>query len=173
MSLQRLNDNMFTSRFILTIFLSFYIFSLLGQNTKAVYAPARVFVIGEEEKRYETILQQYSLMLFQVCDNSMDEAYDHWNNMLRDMESFAKTQNFDLKGIKIWMNVFWKSDGRIDYIVYHPKPNSRNMNYQELTQFFTAFQQQYQLPLKATKNFSHYGSASFPIFNKAHLIQEK
>ena len=93
MSLQPHNEYMFTSRFILVIFLSFYIFTLFGQNTKAVYAPARVFVIGEEEKRYESILQQYSLMLFQVCDNSMDEAYDHWNNMLRDMEGFAKTQN--------------------------------------------------------------------------------
>jgi hypothetical protein len=144
-----------------------------GQNTKISSGVPRVFLIGEEEKKYEQIMQQYSQMLFQVCDNSMDDAYNYWNTMMRDMENFAKTQNTDLRGIKIWLNVFWNTDGSIDYIVYHPKPNSKNMNYQDLTKFFMAFQSQYQLPLKSAKKFSHYGSASFPLFNKAHLMQEK
>ncbi|MBK6362442.1 MAG: hypothetical protein IPL63_08620 [Saprospiraceae bacterium] len=144
-----------------------------AQTSKISSGVPRVFLIGEEEKKYEQIMQQYSQMLFQVCDNSMDDAYNYWNTMMRDMENFAKTQNVDLKGIKIWLNVFWNTDGSIDYIVYHPKPNSKNMNYQELTKFFIAFQSQYQLPLKSVKKFSHYGSASFPLFNKAHLVQEK
>lgn len=158
---------------ILTAWLCLFSVCLSAQQTKPVHNPSRVFIIGEEEKRYESIIQQYSTMLFQVCDNSMEDAYDHWNNMLRDMESFAQKSNVDLKGIKIWMNVFWNNDGRIDYIVYHPKPNSKNMNYQELTQFFNSFMSQYQLPLKASKKFSHYGSASFPLFNKGHVLQEK
>lgn len=145
----------------------------IGQNQKSGQSGPRVFIIGEEEKKYESIIQQHSLMLFQVCNNSMEDAYDHWNNVLREMEIHAQKMSFDLKGIKIWLNVFWNTDGSIDYIVYHPKPNSKNMNYQELTQFFNSFLSQYALPVKASKKFSHYGSASFPLFNKANLVQEK
>lgn len=144
-----------------------------SQQNKSVQSGAKVFIIGEEERRYEAIIQQYSLMLFQVCNNSMEEAYDYWNMLLQDMELKAQKMNIDIKGVKIWMNVFWNANGQIDYIVYHPKPNSKNMNYHELTTFFTQFISQYQLPLKANQKFSHYGSASFPIFNKSNLAQEK
>src|SRR5690606_27810347 len=157
--------------FIFLLFLLNY--PLMSQQSKTVQTGSKVFIIGEEERRYESIIQQYSLMLFQVCNNSMDDAYDYWNMILRDIEVHAQKMNIDIRGVKIWMNVFWNADGQIDYIVYHPKPNSKNMNYQELTAFFTQFISRYQLPLKANQKFSHYGSASFPIFNKSHLAQEK
>lgn len=144
-----------------------------AQQNKAAQSGAKVFIIGEEERRYESIMQQYPTMLFQVCNNSMEDAYEYWNTMLQVMEQSAQKMNIDLRGVKIWMNVFWNANGQIDYIVYHPKPNSKNMNYQELTTFFNVFIQQYQLPLKGNQRFSHYGSASFPVFNKANLAQEK
>lgn len=154
-------------------FLFFGADNITAQQNKAVSSTSRAFMIGDEEKRYENIIGQYPTMLFQVCDNSMEDAYEYWNGMLREIESYAQRMNVDLRGIKIWMNVFWNQNGKIDYIMYHPKPNSKNMNYQELSQFFHAFTSQYQLPLKANKKFSHYGSASFPLFNKANLAQEK
>ena len=163
--------------FVIFFFAFCFLFSgaekMAAQQSKAVSAASKAFIIGDEEKRYENIINQYPTMLFQVCDNSMEDAYDYWNGMLREMESYANKMHVDLRGVKIWMNVFWSQDGKIDYIVYHPKPNSRNMNYQELSQFFHSFTGQYQLPLKASKKFSHYGSASFPLFNKANLAQEK
>ncbi|MFZ1705187.1 MAG: hypothetical protein WAT79_12645 [Saprospiraceae bacterium] len=148
--------------------------SLLAQQQKSMATSGnKVFIIGEEEKKYEGLINQYSLMLFQACNNSMEGAYEHWNTLLRDMEIHAQKSGFDLKGIKIWINVFWDTDGSIDYIVFHPKPNSKNMNYHELTQFFNSFIGFSELPLKTTRKYSHYGSASFPLFNKSNLAQEK
>lgn len=158
------------SLFVLIVFSSLYV---NAQQNKAVLSGSKVFIIGEEEKRYETIMQQYPTMLFQVCNNSMEDAYDYWNTMLQEMEQSAQRMNIDLRGVKIWLNVFWNANGQMDYIVYHPKPNSKNMNYQELTTFFNSFIHQYQLPVKGSQRFSHYGSASFPVFNKANLAQEK
>jgi hypothetical protein len=125
-----------------------------------------VFMIGENEGQYEQLFISCNERLLSVCDNSMDEAYQNWSTMLSDVEQYAEDTNFDLRGIKIWVNVFWNNDGTVKNIVYYPKPNSRNMNFEELTSFFMGFAAGYQLDVSAEKCFSHYGSASFPTFNK-------
>jgi len=133
----------------------------------------KVFFIGEEEKQYEKIIEQYNHLLFSVCNNSMEDAYDNWSLLLKDIESYSFKTNFDLRGIKIWLNVFWAKDGTIDYIVFHPKPNSKNLNYDELKVFFNNFIKQYQMPLKHSQKFAHFSSASFPTFSKTNIAREK
>ena len=125
-----------------------------------------VFLIGEYETAYEKLVQGSGDMLLTVCNDSMDEAFSQWNTMLHHMESYAEEQNFDIKGVKIWINVFWNSDGSIRHIVYYPKPNSKNINYQDLTTFFKQFKEAYKLSLNHVGRFSHYGIASFPTFYK-------
>lgn len=130
-----------------------------------------VFLIGQHDKAYGKLLTDNPDLLLSVCDNSMEMAFEKWVNMLHDMEVYAEQQNFDIKGIKMWINVFWNSDGTIEHIAYFPKPNSKNMDYEELTAFIADFIRVYKLDLSHEKGYSHYGSASFPTFSK-NIFQE-
>jgi len=132
-----------------------------------------VFLIGEFGKDYERLSMECNDILLSVCNDSMEMAYQKWLGMLSDMEGFADDIEFDLKGLKLWMNVYWNPDGSIKNIIYYPKPNSKNMNYDELSAFFKTFVRRYQMPLTHDQCFSHYGSASFPSFAKLYLPKEK
>lgn len=132
-----------------------------------------VFLIGEHEEQYEEMISEYQELLLTVCDNSMDKAYDKWLEMLVQMEDYADSLDYDIKGVKIWINVFWDKEGIIDHIVYYPKPNSRNMDFDKLSSFFKDFTKVYQMNIEANAGFSHYGSASFPSFAKKKLAREK
>ena len=94
----------------------------------------------------------------------MNKAYKLWVSLLKDLERFANDKDFDLKGTKIWINLFWNADGSIRNIVYYPKPNSKNMDFALLSDFLSYFAFSYQLALTNETPFSHYGSASFPTF---------
>ena len=134
---------------------------------------ASVFFIGEDEKNYEKLVEKYNTMLFAVCSNDMELAFDHWSVLLKDIEDYANKSNIDIKGVKLWLNIFWAKDGKIDHIVFYPKPNSKNMNYDSVKAMFKGFIATYQSPLKHTTGFSHYGSAAFPVFSRAILRPEK
>ena len=141
-------------------------------NTKTEVKP-KVFYIGEDEKEYEKLVRSYNLLLFTVCENNMEKAYDSWSVLLKDIEDYSVKSNLDIKGVKIWLNVFWSKDGTIDYIVFYPKPNSKNINYELVKAMLTSFMKTYQSPLKYTSKFSHYGSAAFPIFSRSVTGTEK
>jgi hypothetical protein len=149
--------------------------SLSQAQQKAILAEpmASVFFIGENEAKYEKIVQSYNEMLFTVCNNNMQMAFDHWSSLLKDIEDYSLKSNYDLKGVKMWMNVFWNNNGTIDYIVFYPKPNSKNLNYDKLKPILAQFISTYQSPFKHTSKFSHYGSAAFPVFGKSISGTEK
>jgi len=127
-------------------------------------AMPKAFLIGEFESNYELLIQNYDQMLMSVCENDMDVAFEKWTNFLSEMEVFSDEVGFDLKGIKIWLNVFWNADGTIRHIAFYPKANSKNMQYEELSVFFEKFTQEFQMELPSDVKYSHYGSASFPTF---------
>jgi len=131
------------------------------------------FMIGEFETDYEEIISGCNNLLLSVCDDSMDEAYKTWLLMLNDVEKYAEEVNFDIKGVKIWLNVFWNADGSIKHIVYYPKPNSRNMDFSLLSEFLNSFVDDYESTLKNPDCFSHYGSGTFPTFADYYLEQGK
>jgi hypothetical protein len=148
--------------------------TIIGQaKVSEIEGSEKVYFIGEDEKKYEKLVEKYKVMLFSVCNNDIDEAFDHWSTLMKDFEAFAEKNNVDVKGVKLWMNVFWAKTGTIDYIVFYPKPNSKNMNYESLKVLMTKFANQYQLPIKHTTGFSHYGSAVFPIMSRAVIGPEK
>ncbi|HMR88736.1 MAG TPA: hypothetical protein PKD51_11315 [Saprospiraceae bacterium] len=134
---------------------------------------ATVFYIGENERNYEKLVQNYNKLLFTVCDNNMDQAFEYWSVLLKDIEDFASKSNLDLKGVKLWMNVFWAKDGKIDHIVFYPKPNSKNLEYDTVQAMLKKFVETYQSPIKYSSKFSHYGSAAFPVFSKSVSGTEK
>ncbi len=129
----------------------------------------KVFLIGEHEKVYSGFTKLYPLSLLEISNDSMELAYVNWMYLLKDMEDHSNAINFDLNGLKIWMNVFWNKNGTIDYITYYPRPNSRNMDFKKLTAFFIDFIRRYKPRLKGNKNFVHYGSARFPSFSEMYI----
>jgi len=128
-----------------------------------------VFFIGEHEDSYQRLTKDCNDILLSVCQDSMDVAYAKWLIFLSDVESYAKEVNFDINGIKIWINVYWSADGKVQNIAYYPKPNCRNMNFEELTAFFEDFSSDYEFSLTHESCFSQNSSASFPTF--AHLYR--
>jgi hypothetical protein len=140
------------------------IYSQSAQGTDSKSDVPKVFLISEDDQAYGDLVSSTPNLLLQVCNNSMEEAYKKWVYMLADIEDSAEAKGFDIKGLKIWINVFWNMDGTIEHIVYYPKPNSKNIEYSEFTNFLNDFSKDYQLDIKSSSNFVHYGSASFPTF---------
>ena len=126
----------------------------------------KVFTLGEYEKDYEQLNLDHSTMLLSACGDDMDLAFGKWLSMLKEMEAYASLIGYEIKGIKVWLNVFWDEKGEIKHIAYHLKQNSRNVDTQELTAFFSSFMNHYTFPLITDSKYSHYGSASFPTFPK-------
>ena len=131
-----------------------------------------VFLIGEFEEEYERLSINCERKLLNNSGESMELAYAKWMRLLSDIEGYSDQMNFDLKGIKIWINVFWNSDGTIKHLVYYPKPNSKNMDFDELTVFLDTFLAQYQSPFSDEVCFSHNGSANFPIYAKLFVPKQ-
>lgn len=132
-----------------------------------------VSLIGEYGVEYEKLSLKCSDILLTVCQDSMELAYNKWVSMLSEMEIYSEEVEFDLKGIKIWLNVYWDESGGIKHIAYYPKPNSKNMDFKDLTMFFENFAGRYQLALRHDNCFSHYGSASFPTFARNQIARDR
>lgn len=124
--------------------------------------PPKVFMLGEHEAAFEQLSYAYPVMLLEACDNDMNVAYGKWLDMLQAMESHSEEIGYDLKAVKVWLNVFWAKDGTIEHIAYYLKPTSKNIDTERLTLFLISFMNNYTFPLVYTENYAHYGSASFP-----------
>ena len=132
----------------------------------------KVFIIGEHENQFETLARDHSTMLLTVCNDDIDVAYDRWLGMLKEMEHYATYIDYDLKGVKMWLNVFYEPNGKVKHIAYYLKPNSKNVKTDELTAFFSSFMNHYTFPLVADKRYSHYGSATFPTMPKRVKVKD-
>ena len=132
-----------------------------------------VFLLGEYESTYENLVTNCSDQLLGVADNSIEEASRQWLVFIKDIETFAEKNEFDIKGVKIWLSVFWNPDGSIGHIAYFPKPKSRNIDYMKFTQLLRIFSVKHKLKLKSTNCFSHNGIASFPSFADEYLKKSK
>ena len=134
--------------------------SCIGVTQENDYLP-QVFQIGEYTTAYEKLHLDH-LNLMEVCDDNMELAYEKWMHMLNAMDVYSEDLGVDIKGVKLWLHVFWNNEGQIAYLAFHPKPTSKHMNNNELMAFFKNFVRDYMLPLKTDKKYMHYGSAAFP-----------
>ena len=154
-------------------------FSLLGHSLCAQLSSSKppaqplpsVFFIGEHEAAFEALSFDYQTSLLEVCDENMDLAFEKWRHVLQEMESFAAVNGMDIRGVKLWINIFWNEEGRIDYIAYHLKPQSKNVDTRYLTALFKEFINVYETPVEHPEKFSHYGIASFPVFSRAEPVR--
>ncbi len=145
--------------------------SFAHQDIKEVNLP-KVFLIGDFADEFEEVSKEYKTQLLEVCEYDMSRAYFKWLVMLQEMEDMAESIDFDIKGVKMWLKVFWNEDGTIAHLAYFLKPRSRNINKDELTAFLYTFVDQYSFPLEAEQKFSHYGNASFPVVGRRKIDQE-
>ncbi len=119
------------------------------------------FLIGENEQAYDGILLQYSRGLVDLCGGT-EKTFDIWTRVMADLEEFSKKNDMDLRGLKLWMNMFFNNAGGIDYIVYYPKPNSKNMEFEKLTRLFSAFCKEYRTSFVVGEKCMLNATVSFP-----------
>lgn len=131
-------------------------------SNDTIKSPA-VYLIGENQQLYDQIQAKYAVSMLAVCKDDVNRAFKLWMELTNDMQRFADKTEFELKGAKLWLNVFFAADGRIEYMAYYLKPESRNIPEKEMKAFLGSFSKTYKLPVKYKMGFSHYGQVSFPI----------
>lgn len=152
-------------RMILACGLLLFVFNSFAQksDSERVLYPT-VFQIGEFPSKFEELGENYNKALIEICDNDMREAHRQWQNLLKSIEAYSIKRNVDLKGVKIWIKVFWKEDGSIEHIAFHLKPNSKNISEEKLQKLLIDFVNSYEekIPTSKKESFSQYSTASFP-----------
>ncbi|HMW38912.1 MAG TPA: hypothetical protein PKD30_08095 [Saprospiraceae bacterium] len=133
------------------------------KSTGAKIALPNSFLIGEHELAYDAILERYAKGLVAICGNDNDKAFMIWSSILADLVEFSKANNIELNGLKLWMNIFFNDNAGIDYIVYYPKPNSKNMDFDKLTELFINFCRSYKMKVKLGERCILNANASFPL----------
>ena len=118
--------------------------------------------MGEFGKAYEILVSECEVPLNDILGSSMDSTYHHWIKTLNQLERHAENMQFDIRGVKVWMNIFWADNGDIQHIAYFPKKTSRNIDFKRFVKMLESFIEQYTGTLKHSSCYSHYGSASFP-----------
>lgn len=151
-------------KYLIVITLALLLDQAYAQSTVTVISAPNVYLIGEYEDQYLALSKEHPATFMSVYHDDIDLAYRAWSNMLMDMEDYAGDLNFDIKGVKLWINLYFNPDGTISQLAFYPKPNSRNVPVDQLTAFFKNFVRDYRLPVKAEKGFQHNASASFPTF---------
>lgn len=144
---------------------------LAGLGTMAAQNPqpqplSPAFLLGEDEASYEKLCEGHPRTLLAVSNNDIDLALKNWFSFLRSVDNYAKTINFDMKGLKVWLHVFWNGDGSLSHIGFFIMPNSRNVKPEELKALFSGFIRQYKPTLSSDRSFSHYTSAAFPLVSE-------
>ena len=125
-----------------------------------------VFVLGEDEAAYERLSNTFPRTLLAVSSNDLAAALKYWLELMGEIDRYSKTINFEIKGMKLWLHVFWNEDGTIAHIGFFFLPNSRNFKVEEVKAFFASFMRQYKPVLKSDRKFSHYTSVSFPVLSE-------
>ena len=125
-----------------------------------------VFVLGEFEAQYESLSEGYQRSLLEACDCGQKEAFGKWIGMLNEFDVYARKQNVDIRGVKLWMHVFFEADGSVEHIAYHLRPNSRQLDAETLSPLLEGFAAQYQFPVTGEEGFAHYSTGAFPVFGE-------
>lgn len=126
----------------------------------------KVFVLGQFESSYDDLVESYDQSLLTACNCTMKTAFGKWLGMLHELELYSKKQDVDIRGVKVWLHVFWNADGTVDHIAYHLRPNSKVIEDEVMNDLLVGFAKQYSFPLTAEAGYAHYSTGSFPVFGE-------
>ncbi len=124
----------------------------------------RTFEFSARSDWFEFLNKAYNTSLLDACGGDIEASFQRWGGMLQAMELYSQEIGYDIRGLKMWLKVFFRADGTPDYIAYSLKPESIVFDEAELNAFFNGFMKRYQMELSAPTAFAHYGGASFPTF---------
>ncbi|MEM8523840.1 MAG: hypothetical protein AAGG68_04310 [Bacteroidota bacterium] len=139
------------------------LFYISRANVPTDFLP-RIFQIGEYQVEYDVLVKNHDQELLEACDNDLKIAYGKLSSMFREMELYAENSSYDLKGVRLWLHIFWNQDGTIQYLAYHLRPNSKNIEIPAFEAFLLSFVENYQFPLLSEKSYTLYTSTSFPVY---------
>lgn len=106
---------------------------------------------------------QYPSSLFSASNTDFAQTVHNWRLFLLSMQEYAASIDFDLKGVKVWLKIYWAKDGSIDYIAYILSDRSININPQDWEAFLRSFMLNYKFPITHTKRFAYENPTSFPL----------
>lgn len=142
----------------------------LGVSVSALYGQkaqkTSVFLMGENEKNYESLKESYRHSLLEVCDSDMKKAFENWINFVTTLEDYAKQEGVDINGVKLWLHTFFSPEGNVDHIGFLLKPTSKNVDLKELKILLKEFAKNYTFPIKYDHKFYHYTGVTFPTFSQ-------
>ncbi|MBY5957704.1 hypothetical protein KUV50_06160 [Membranicola marinus] len=164
-----MNSQRYIATFIFSLLFCAVIAQTVENEPRTASELPKVFLIGEYESFYSSLYEEYPGILLHQTENDMDKAFEKWLMVLHAMEVHSEKIDYDIKGLKVWLQIFFEESGEIDHILFFKKPLSKNIDDQELIAFFRSFIKDYVLPIEATENFNHSGSASFPTYGHAPL----
>lgn len=139
--------------------------SPVGPQPKSKALPT-VFVLGEYESSYDELVQTYPQSLLEACACSKEDAFAKWVGMLNELDIYARKQSIDIRGVKLWLHVFYNADGSVKHIAYHLRPNSRQVETEMLAPLLEGFARQYSFPVTGAQGFAHYSTGAFPVFGE-------
>jgi hypothetical protein len=123
----------------------------------------KVFILGEHERDFEKLQSQYATSLLSICNYDPVATYEKWAQFLIDMEDYSESISYDMRGVKMWIEVFWHPNGHIKHIAYALKPQSRNVDLKELSAFMSSFMSHYKPRFQPNRKISHSSHAFFPL----------
>lgn len=143
----------------------FLLLSLSVSSALSAQNMRKAFLLGENEEQYDQLRTEYARTLLTVFNNNEENALKSWFQLLQAMEAYSEKIDFDLNGMKLYLNVFWNADGSISHIGALPKPDSKNVKSEDLIAFFSSFIRQNTVTGPTSdRKYSHYTTVSFPIF---------
>ncbi|MEL7221238.1 MAG: hypothetical protein AAGJ93_07965, partial [Bacteroidota bacterium] len=116
--------------------------------------------------RYEQLTSGYTQTLLEATGGDITQAFEAWLDMQQAIDAYAKTQNYDLNGVRLWMHVFWGPNGDIDQMGFLLRPDSRLVDENEIKALLAGFIGQYRLPVQSSQKFNHYTGATFPTLSQ-------
>ena len=146
-------------QFLKLIFLLFF----CCNNINAQDIP-RVINASNNSDLLDQLSATYKSSLFNASDTSVAKTIQNWKHLLAAMEIYSEQINFDLKGVKLWIKVFWAKDGSIDHISYLLSDKSINIALVDLEAFLSSFIKNYTLPEEHKQLFSHDARIRFPLY---------
>ena len=143
--------------FLLTFCLGNYLFA---QNSNF----AKVVDVSQRSEILEDLSATYKSSLFSASGADFIKTTKNWQHILIGLEKYAEEIDFNLKGVKIWIKVFFAKDGNIDHITYILAETSINMDTTELEAFLRSFIRNYKLPESHEQKFSYDARVQFPLY---------
>lgn len=148
---------------LLTCSLSTITFSQVHQQ-----ALPTVIEASQHSALLEQLSSTYRASLFSASDTNFVQTVQNWRLFLVSMEEYAEEINFDLKGIKVWLKIFWAKDGTIDHIAYILSDRSINIAPTDWEAFLRSFMRNRKIAVSHQRRFSYDSRVFFPLTYRNH-----